>query len=173
MPLGSRGSANVTLHGPLGDHEARTLIEASDFLISTSRDEGLGLPLLEVQHAGVPVIAPDQAVFREVLGDSGLLINPDNPADAADAVSAVCGERDWRANRARMAIANVARWNDLARRDQAHVSAFLGNMLTRPRLRDARTDPARQCSTVPSALTQRRMPVHRASCRTNPKHFTK
>jgi glycosyltransferase involved in cell wall biosynthesis len=132
----------VTLHGPLGDHEARRLIEASDFLISTSRDEGLGLPLLEVQHAGVPVIAPDQAVFREVLGDSGLLINPDNPADAADAVSALCGERDWRANRARMAIANVARWNDLARRDQTHVSAFLGNMLTRPRLGDATTvDP--------------------------------
>ena len=46
---------NVTLHGPLGDHEVRSIIEASDFLICTSRDEGLGLPLLEVQHAGLPV----------------------------------------------------------------------------------------------------------------------
>jgi glycosyltransferase involved in cell wall biosynthesis len=130
---------NVTLHGPLGDHEACSIVEASDFLISTSRDEGLGLPLLEVQHAGLPVIAPDQTVFREVLGDSGLLINPDNPADAADAVAAVCGERDWRANCAHLAIANVARWNDLARRDQTHVSAFLGDLLTRPRLRQAST----------------------------------
>ena len=70
---------NVTLHGALSDHEVRTIIEGSDFLICTSRDEGLGLPLLEVQHAGLPVIAPDQPVFREVLGESGLLINPDNP----------------------------------------------------------------------------------------------
>ena len=130
---------NVTLHGALSDHEVRTIIEGSDFLICTSRDEGLGLPLLEVQHAGLPVIAPDQPIFREVLGESGLLINPDNPADAADAVAATCGERDWRATRARMAIANVARWNDLARRDQAQVRAFLENMLTRPRSRDART----------------------------------
>ena len=76
------------------------------------------------------------------LETSGLLINPDNPADAADAVSALCGERDWRANRARMAIANVARWNEHARQDQAHVSAFLENMLTWPRLGDATTiDP--------------------------------
>ena len=118
------------------------IIEASDFLISTSRDEGLGLPLLEVQHAGLPVIAPDQPIFREVLGESGLLINPDNRADAADAVAAACKERGWRANRTRMAIANVARWNNLARRDQAHVSAFLENMLRRPRSRDTRSvDP--------------------------------
>jgi glycosyltransferase involved in cell wall biosynthesis len=133
---------DVTLHGALSDQEARTIIEGSDFLICTSRDEGLGLPLLEVQHAGLPVIAPNQPVFREVLGESGLLINPENPAEAASAVAAACGEHDWRANRARMAIANVARWNDLARQDQTRVSAFLEHMLTRPCLRDAMTvDP--------------------------------
>ena len=164
---------NVTLHGPLCDNDVRPIIEASDFLISTSHDEGLCLPLLEVQHAGLPVIAPDQPIFREVLGKSGILVDPYNPVEAADAVAAAYDEGDWRANRARMAIANVARWNELARRDQTHVKAFLEDMLSRPHLRDAMTDPARQCSTVPSALTQRRMPVHRASCRTNPKHFTK
>jgi glycosyltransferase involved in cell wall biosynthesis len=126
---------NVTLHGSLGDDEVRTIIERSDFLISTSRDEGLGLPLLEVQHAGLPVIAPDQPIFREVVGESGVLINPDKPADAADAVAAVCAERNWHANRARMAIANVARWNDLAHQDKTHVLAFLADMLARPRAR--------------------------------------
>ena len=130
---------NVTLHGPLSDPEVRTIIEASDFLLCTSRDEGLGLPLLEVQHAGLLAVAPDQPIFREVLGEFGLLINPDNPADAADAIAAACEERDWRGNRARMATANVARWNDLARRDQTQVIAFLTNMLTRPRSCAART----------------------------------
>ena len=105
---------HVRLHGALSDEEVRTIIEDSDFLISTSRDEGLGLPLLEVQHGGLPVIAPNQPVFREVLGDSGILINPDNPAEAADVVAAVWRDRDWRTNCVKMAIANVARWNDLA-----------------------------------------------------------
>jgi glycosyltransferase involved in cell wall biosynthesis len=130
---------NVTLHGPLGDHEVRSIIEASDFLISTSRDEGLGLPMLEVQHCGLPVIAPDQPIFREVLGESGILINPDNPAEAAEAVAAACEERDWRASRARMAIANVTRWNDLAGGDQTRVRAFLEAMLARSFARDATT----------------------------------
>jgi glycosyltransferase involved in cell wall biosynthesis len=121
---------NVTLHGALSDQEVRTIIERSDFLISTSHDEGLGLPLLEVQHAGLPVIAADLRIFREVLGESGILINPNNPGEAADAIAAACEERDWRANRARMAIANVARWNDLARRDQTNVIAFLESMVT-------------------------------------------
>jgi glycosyltransferase involved in cell wall biosynthesis len=139
---------HVTLHGALGDPEVRTIIEASDFFICTSRDEGLGLPLLEVQHAGLPVIAPDQPVFREVLAESGILIDPKSPGKAAEAVAAACEERDWRANRGRMAIANVARWNELARRDRTHVRAFLENMLTLPRLRDALTvDPHRR-STV-------------------------
>jgi glycosyltransferase involved in cell wall biosynthesis len=120
---------NVMLHGHLEDHEVRPIIEASDFLISTSRDEGLGLPMLEVQHAGLPVIAPDQPIFREVLGESGILINPDNPADAAEAVAAACEEPDWRASRERMAIANLTRWNELANSDQTRVRAFLEAML--------------------------------------------
>ena len=126
---------HVTLHGALSDEGVRGIIEDSDFLISTSRDEGLGLPLLEVQHGGLPVIAPDQPVFREVLGDSGILINPDSPAETADAVAAACRDHGWRANCAKMATANVARWNDLARRDQSHVRAFLEEMLNRRRVR--------------------------------------
>jgi glycosyltransferase involved in cell wall biosynthesis len=134
---------NVTLHGPLGDHEVGAIIEESDFFICTSHDEGLGLPLLEVQHSGLPVIAPDRPVFREVLGDSGVLVDPDNPAQTADAIAAVCAANDWRATRARMATANIARWNDLARRDQTLVRDFLNDMLTRPRLRDVMNVDAR------------------------------
>ena len=120
---------HVTLHGALSDDAVSKIIEGSDFLICTSHDEGLGLPLLEVQHAGLLVIAPDQPIFREVLGESGLLINPNNPSDAAGAVAAACSDRNWRANRVKMAIANVARWNGLARRDRTNVTDFLENML--------------------------------------------
>ena len=120
---------HVTLHGPLHDQEARAVIEASDLLICTSRDEGLGLPLLEVQHAGLPVIAPDQPVFREVLGNSGLLIDTENPERAAETVASALAAPDWRGSSAKRAIANVMRWNELARTDQADVTAFLEQML--------------------------------------------
>jgi hypothetical protein len=38
------------------------------------------LPLLEAQYAGLPIIAPDAAIFREVLGESGIHIDTADPA---------------------------------------------------------------------------------------------
>src|SRR5262249_7550236 len=62
---------HVRLHGFLPDDAAGAVIGNFDLFLCTSRDEGLGLPLLETQFAGVPVIAPDHDVFREVLRRSG------------------------------------------------------------------------------------------------------
>ncbi|MEL6062789.1 MULTISPECIES: glycosyltransferase [unclassified Methylobacterium] len=111
-------------HGYLSDAELRSLVASCHLLLSTSKAEGLGLPLLEVQHGGLPVVAPDDAVFREVLGRSGLLIRPEAPEAAARALT------DWLAGSglARAAAAsrdNVARWNAAAAEDGARFHRFL------------------------------------------------
>jgi len=120
---------HVKLLGPLPDDEVRTAIEASDLFICTSRDEGLGLPLLEVQHAGLPVIAPDMPVFREVLGQSALLVDSEDPAAAAGTISSLYGSSGWRARYVEAGVANVARWNALARADHANVRGLFETML--------------------------------------------
>ena len=74
--------SGVILHGALSDVQVRDVIESADIFICSSHDEGLGLPLLEVQYGGLPTVAPDQDVFREVLGDFGIYIDP-NDFDAA------------------------------------------------------------------------------------------
>ncbi len=51
------------MHGYLPDSELLALAETCHALLSTSKAEGLGLPLLEVQHGGLPVIAPDAPVL--------------------------------------------------------------------------------------------------------------
>ncbi|WP_375463398.1 glycosyltransferase [uncultured Methylobacterium sp.] len=114
----------LTCHGYVDDAALRSLAARSHLLLSTSRAEGLGLPLLEIQHGGLPVVAPQGAVFREVLGESGLLIRPDDPARAAADVA------DWlRSGRygasAAAARGNVARWNGLAERDAEYFRAYL------------------------------------------------
>lgn len=124
---------HVTLRGALPDQEVRTVLEASDAFICTSRDEGLGLPLLEAQYAGLPVIAPDMPVFREVLGQSGLLVDIEDAAAAAAAILSLYAASDWRARYAQSAIANVARWNALARDDHAKMLGFFeGLLMQRP-----------------------------------------
>jgi len=117
----------VRLHGFLADDQARRVLETFDLFLCTSHDEGLGLPLLEMQYAGVPVVAPDDDIFREVLGNSGIYI----PTDASRAAAAIALELqrpNWRSSAAACAKANVARWNRQADIDRSNVIAFLMDM---------------------------------------------
>lgn len=116
--------AYLHLHGYLPDSELLALANSCHALLSTSKAEGLGLPLLEVQHGGIPVIAPDAPVFREVLGESGLLIRPDDAERSARAIAAWIEAHDFR-HGAQAARDNVARWNDLAARDASRFLAYL------------------------------------------------
>lgn len=121
----------VIMHGPVADTEARRVIESADFLICTSHDEGLGLPLLEVQHGGLPVIAPERPIFREVLSDSGVYIDPSAPAAAADQIARVIASPDWRSRYVTLSTTNVCRWNSAAKQDRTDVIAFFRSLLVR------------------------------------------
>jgi glycosyltransferase involved in cell wall biosynthesis len=115
----------VILRGFLKDNQVRELLERADFFICTSLEEGLGLPLLEAQFAGLPIIAPDMAVFQEVLGDSGLFIGMRSAeADAAELAKAF-RETDWRARFVKASLENVERWNKLSAEDRCRVMSFL------------------------------------------------
>lgn len=105
------------VHGYLSAEEVKKRMDDADVYLCTSHDEGLGLPLLEAQYAGLPVVAPDQPVFREVLSVSGTFIDPSNPSAAATLIHDVISAPNWRAACASAALANVTRWNALAASD--------------------------------------------------------
>jgi glycosyltransferase involved in cell wall biosynthesis len=58
----------------------------SSALIFASYAEGFGLPLIEAAQNGLPIIARDLPVFREVAGDSAFYFKGDAPEDLAHAV---------------------------------------------------------------------------------------
>ena len=122
-------SPHVKLHGFLSDERARDVIGTFDLLICTSHDEGLGLPLIEAQYAGLQVVAPEGPVFREVLGSSGVFIDPAEAAQAATAIAALLRDPSWRTRGAEAANDNVLRWNALADRDRHDVIDFLAERL--------------------------------------------
>lgn len=115
----------LTLHHAVDDAGMRSIVEQSHCLLSTSKAEGLGLPLLEVQHGGLPVVAPEGEVFEEVLAGSALHVAPDDPVGAATAI------QDWVTQAGRLEAAgaasraNVARWARLAAEDAARFHASL------------------------------------------------
>ncbi|MGQ0684180.1 glycosyltransferase [Bradyrhizobium sp.] len=111
----------VTLHGYQPTDRVHQLLDAADLFICTSHDEGLGLPLLEAQYGGLPIVTPDASIFREVLGESGIFIDAADAAGAAARIAAALSTPDWRAQHVALAARNLARWNDLARNDRAAV----------------------------------------------------
>lgn len=59
-------------HHPFSEQQLLELYQASDALLLTSLGEGFGMPLLEAQACGLPVIAPEHSSIPEVVQDAGL-----------------------------------------------------------------------------------------------------
>ncbi|UTD28278.1 glycosyl transferase [Bradyrhizobium sp. WD16] len=109
----------VKLHGYQTTEQARRLLDDADVFICTSHEEGLGLPLLEAQYAGLPIVAPKDAIFREILGNSGIFIDTSDPAAAASTIANAVDQPGWRATYVSLASRNLQRWNELALGDRA------------------------------------------------------
>lgn len=119
------GRTGVIVHGYLDAGAVKRIIDEADVYLCTSHDEGLGLPLLEAQYAGLPIVAPDKAVFREVLGSSGTFIDTSDAEGSATEISALVASPDWRRRSAADALANVQRWNAAAESDIASAAKAL------------------------------------------------
>jgi len=63
-----------------------TLYKCAKFLVHPSTFEGLGLPLLEAFHNGLPVLASTAACIPEVVGDAALLFDPFSEEDITRAL---------------------------------------------------------------------------------------
>lgn len=118
----------VTLHGYQSAETVTRLLDEADVFICTSHDEGLGLPLLEAQYAGLPVVAPDAPVFHEVLGNSGIFISPSDHALAAAEIAGALSGQSWRARHVAAASRNLLRWNALAAGDHDHVIDLIADL---------------------------------------------
>jgi glycosyltransferase involved in cell wall biosynthesis len=118
----------VTLHGYQSGERVRQLLDDADLFICTSHDEGLGLPLLEAQYGGLPIIAPDAAIFREVLGASGIFVDPADPAAAAARIAAALSQPQWRPHHVALAAQNLRRWNTLASADRDAVIGLIATL---------------------------------------------
>lgn len=73
----------------LGQPEKSTLVEiynAADILAAPSLHEGFGITLLESMACGTPVITSNVSAMPEVVADAGVLVEPTNSQEIAEAV---------------------------------------------------------------------------------------
>ena len=96
----------IRMAGYVDADAKQALYRQASMLVLPSFDEGFGIPALEAMAMGVPVIASNRGALPEVLGDAGVLVDPDRPGEIAHAMRRLLGDADLRR---RMADAGVAR----------------------------------------------------------------
>jgi len=73
------------------------LYNAASCLTLPSHYEGFGLPPLEAMACGTPVVVSDRSSLPEVVGDAGLLVDPDSPEELSAALARVLEDSELRA----------------------------------------------------------------------------
>ncbi len=116
-----RGVESRVIHaGRVSDGELLALYRQAEAFIMPSMCEGFGFPLVEAQAAGVPVVASDIPVFREIGGDGVSYFAPLNPTDLARAVKKALTPA-WRKRAIELGHQNVCRfsWEKCAQKTAA------------------------------------------------------
>lgn len=134
-------SPGVVLRGYQSSDRVNQILQNADVFICTSHEEGLGLPLLEAQYAGLPIVAPDAAVFREVLDQSGIFIKSEDPMSAARTIAEAISAPGWRAAYAALGARNLARWNALAAADRDTVIGLVAQISRQQKRHDPLSSP--------------------------------
>ena len=78
----------------LSDQELAQYYRAATALILPSHFEGFGLPLVEAMACGCPVIASNRTSIPEVVGDAGVLFDPEDVEELTDAMTHALGGED-------------------------------------------------------------------------------
>ncbi len=93
----SLGVAPAVRHlGFLDRQDLYDVLAGAQALVFPSRFEGFGLPPLEAMQCGTPVLASRAASLPEVVGQGGLLLDPNDARGWADAVVRVCQDQGLR-----------------------------------------------------------------------------
>jgi len=95
----------VRFLGQPGDEELDAIYKSASVLLMLSHDEGFGLPAAEAMAHGCPVIASNKGSLPEIVGNGGILVNPNRPQDVASALHAALTD----SNRREFLIANGLR----------------------------------------------------------------
>ncbi|MCX7681151.1 MAG: glycosyltransferase family 4 protein [Anaerolineae bacterium] len=99
------------------DTDLPALYNAAMLLTTPSFYEGFGLPALEAMACGTPVVVSDRSSLPEVVGEAGLLVNPEDVEGIAGALARVLTDEMLRRRMRELGLAQAARfsWESTAR----------------------------------------------------------
>ena len=114
----SPAHGHIIFLGPVAPHERVFLYNLASVFVYPSFFEGFGFPPLEAQACGTPVVVADRTSLAEVVGDSGIRVNPWRTEALADALRALLTEEALHRTLKEKGLANARgfTWENAAER---------------------------------------------------------
>lgn len=123
---------HLLLPGYVPEDDMPGLMAAADALIFATSYEGFGIPVLQAQAVGTPVIASDNTALPEVAGAGGaIFVKPQEPDDIAQAMKEIMDNMRLRESLIATGYENVKRfsWDETARVTMNVILEVLGIQL--------------------------------------------
>jgi glycosyltransferase involved in cell wall biosynthesis len=116
LQLGYLSGARVCFSDTHSLSDAEMVLEYSkcDIVVFISSYEGFGLPILEAQATGRPVITSSLSSMPEVAGKGALFVDPSDTAQVRSAICSVMDDRNLYDSLVRRGFANVLRFHSHA-----------------------------------------------------------
>ncbi|AMV31839.1 D-inositol 3-phosphate glycosyltransferase [Pirellula sp. SH-Sr6A] len=94
----------------VSDERMRAIYHENDILFFASHSEGFGLPILEAQSCGVPVITSSKSSMPEVAGGAAILVNPEDPLEIRAAITKLITDHESRRAMVEKGFLNIRRF---------------------------------------------------------------
>ncbi|HAM25749.1 MAG TPA: mannosyltransferase [Microbacteriaceae bacterium] len=118
--------ARITALAPVGsvvfdngasDEQYREALLEATAMVTACRDEGFGIPLIEAEAVGTPLVISDIPLYHEVGGDAAVFFDQEDPRAFASAVLGMDNPSEWlRLSAAILEQAAQFSWDESARR---------------------------------------------------------
>jgi glycosyltransferase involved in cell wall biosynthesis len=104
-------AADILEKGFVSQQEKEVLLGAASVFVFPSLYEGFGLPVLEAQAAGVPVVTSNTSSLPEVAGDAAVYVDPTSAQKIAAGIQQVLRSKDEAALLKEKGYKNIQRFS--------------------------------------------------------------
>jgi glycosyltransferase involved in cell wall biosynthesis len=79
-------------------------------LVTASKDEGFGIPVIEAMERGTPAVVSNLDIFQEIGSDAAMYFNPANSQSFADQINSLADSDCWR-NASKKSISQASKFS--------------------------------------------------------------
>lgn len=115
--------ANLSFANGVSDAEYAEILDSATALVSASRDEGFGIPLIEAGSRGTPIAVSRIPIFEEIGAEAALFFDQESPADIVVTLRSLLDPTEW-------SLRSAASARNAARYSWSHAAAELQRALS-------------------------------------------